>query len=423
MAWVKPMRDAPLHVALAGVAGHGASHARRFLELQAAGAVRVVAFAEPAPERRPEVAQALREAGATHHRDPREIPADAGVEAVVIATPIHLHHPMTLEALRRGWHVLLEKPAAPTPQELSEMIQAQRRAARIVAVNFQHVARPGFRQLLALLRRGTIGPVRRVIGRGLWLRDERYYARSWAGRLRVDGRWVLDGTLMNPFAHLVNQALIAASPDLDRPAEPHSVAAELYHANPIESEDTACARVLTRDGVEILVYTTLAFAGQRVPALEVQGAEGVAWWDYNDRVTWEDRRGRRYEVPIPAPGPDVADNFVAAVRGAPVALYSPLSHSSSQVRVAAGAFLSSWPPAPIPEKWRKQVRTAQGTLAWTVPDIEAWIDRAADRGLLFSEVGVPWARPGATVGPERLEHFDPPDGTEGLDGAARHRDG
>lgn len=408
MERVKPMREGSLRVALAGVAGHGAAHARRFLQMQAAGSVRVVAFAEPAPERRPEVVRELSDAGAIRYDDLSHVPDGAGVEAVVIATPIHLHHPMTLHALARGWHVLLEKPAAPTPQELAEMLAARRRSGRIVAVNFQHTARPGFRQLLALVRLGAIGPVQRVIGRGLWLRDEVYYARSWAGRLRVDGRWVLDGTLMNPFAHLVNQALIVASPDLDRPAAPVAVTAELYHANPIESEDTACARILTREGVEILIYTTLTFAGQRLPSLEVQGSEGTARWDYQDRVTLVGRHGESRPLPTPPAGPDVADNFVAAVRGEPVALYSPLSHSVSHVLVAAGAFLSCWPPSPIPGALRERVRTPQGTLAWAVPEIDRWIDVASCRHALFSEAGVPWARAGVTVGLERFQSFVPP---------------
>ncbi len=398
------MPDPPLSVALVGVGGHGASHARRFLQLQAQGLVRVAAFAEPAPERRPAVISALQDAGAAHYADMGAFPD--GIEAVVIATPIHLHHPMTLAALARGWHVLLEKPAAATIQEWREMVAAERRAARLVAVNFQHTARPGFRGLLGLIRAGRLGRVRRVVGWGLWQRDEVYYRRAWAGRLRVDGRWVLDGTLMNPFAHLVNQALLLASAVPEEPAMPVAVTAELYHANPIESEDTACARIVTGDGVEVLIFTTLAYPGETPPALQIEG-DASAIWDYDDRVVVLEAGGGEVALASPPAGPDIVENFLAAVRGNPVPLYSPLAHSEAHLTAVNGAFLSAWKPVPIPAHFVRQMHTAEGSLGWMIPEIAEHIARARREHRLFSELGVPWARPGKRIDVTNMSEFAP----------------
>ncbi|MFZ5826578.1 MAG: Gfo/Idh/MocA family protein [Bacillota bacterium] len=398
----------PISVALVGVTGYGSNHARRFLELQAQGAVRLTAFVEPAPERNQGIVNQLREAGARHYPDLAGLPSTEPVEAAVIATPIHLHRTHCLAALSRGWHVFVEKPAAATIQDLHEMVAASRRAARIVAVNFQRTAKPGFRTLLGLLRAGRIGTVRSVTGWGIWQRDDVYYSRSrWVGRLRVGDHWVLDGTVMNSLAHLINNALIAASSDLGRPAPAARVTAELYHANPIEAEDTACLRITTAEGKDVLIFTTLAGPDGMVPGLRVTGTAGMAEWDFADRLRIAGPDGTWVEIPAPAPGPDHAENFLAAVRGEPVALYSPLADSIPHLTVANGAFLSAWPPAAVPEAHKRQEPTGQSTLAWQIPGIAEWIGRAVDEAKLFSELGVPWASAGRPVDLRSLHEFAP----------------
>lgn len=158
------------------------------------------------------------------------------------------------------------------------------------------------------------------------------------------------------------------------------------------------------------IYTTLTYPGQHLPGIRVEGDAGVAVWDYEDRVTLLGPGGAQQVLPPPPPGPDVVDNFLAAVRGEPVPLYSPLADSTAHLAVANGAFLSSWPPAPIPAAYREQVTTPQGTRAWTVPGIDDIIRQAMAQGRLFSEVGVPWARSGRAVDVSTLAVFAPPRG-------------
>ncbi len=91
-----------------------------------------------------------------------------------------------------------------------------------------------------------------------WPRFDTYYNRTeWAGKLHVNGQWVLDGTINNPLAHMLSDELYLASMKPRAMAEPVSVKAELYHGNDIESEDTSSLRIITDKGVEILFNASL----------------------------------------------------------------------------------------------------------------------------------------------------------------------
>jgi UDP-N-acetylglucosamine 3-dehydrogenase len=68
------------------------------------------------------------------------------MDAVIIATPNYLHCPMTLAALKAGKHVLVEKPMATTRQEAQAMLEAARKAGRLLMVGQnQRLMRPHVR--------------------------------------------------------------------------------------------------------------------------------------------------------------------------------------------------------------------------------------------------------------------------------------
>lgn len=61
------------------------------------------------------------------------------VDAAIIATPTETHRDVALEALALGWHVLVEKPFAPTVKEAADLVAAAEDADKIMAVG--HVER------------------------------------------------------------------------------------------------------------------------------------------------------------------------------------------------------------------------------------------------------------------------------------------
>lgn len=82
---------------------------------------------------------------------------DQRVDAVVIAVPPRFHRDLTLEALAAGKHVLVEKPAFVSMAEYETVLEARRRAERIVMVGENDHYKPLAVYLRRLLAEETIG--------------------------------------------------------------------------------------------------------------------------------------------------------------------------------------------------------------------------------------------------------------------------
>jgi UDP-N-acetylglucosamine 3-dehydrogenase len=82
---------------------------------------------------------------------------DATVDAVDICVPNDLHREFAVRALAAGKHVLCEKPIALTLEDADAMIDAARRADRILMIG--HVLRfwPEYREAKAALDAGAVG--------------------------------------------------------------------------------------------------------------------------------------------------------------------------------------------------------------------------------------------------------------------------
>ncbi len=78
-------------------------------------------------------------------------------DAIIITTPDDLHYGPCMKALEMGYHVLLEKPIAPTERECRDILAMAQKSKRIVAVC--HVLRyaPYFIKLRELIQNGSIG--------------------------------------------------------------------------------------------------------------------------------------------------------------------------------------------------------------------------------------------------------------------------
>jgi predicted dehydrogenase len=124
--------QSPLRVGVVGVGVMGSNHARVFADL---AGVRLVGVADPDRKPRDMVAGAL---ACAAFPDVRELLAE-GVDAVTIAAPTHLHQELALFCIKRGVHVLVEKPIAPSVAEGRTIIAAARHAG--VSLMVGHVER------------------------------------------------------------------------------------------------------------------------------------------------------------------------------------------------------------------------------------------------------------------------------------------
>lgn len=86
-----------------------------------------------------------------------EILRDPDVEGVALATPAEEHAPMAIAALEAGKDVFVEKPMALTPESGDTILEASRRAKRLVMVGHLLLYHPAITAIQKLLASGELG--------------------------------------------------------------------------------------------------------------------------------------------------------------------------------------------------------------------------------------------------------------------------
>ncbi|MGO4432214.1 Gfo/Idh/MocA family protein [Paenarthrobacter sp. RAF9] len=93
-----------------------------------------------------------------------------GLDAVSVAVPTFLHAPIAIASLERGLHVLSEKPLARNAVEGQQMVDAARKAGRVLDVAFNHRRRGDIQALKEVIDAGTLG--RPYYAKASWLRRQ-----------------------------------------------------------------------------------------------------------------------------------------------------------------------------------------------------------------------------------------------------------
>jgi predicted dehydrogenase len=145
--------------------------------------LRLVAVAEPDPERRERLAQAHRIPPGRRFADPIEMLSALQVApACIIASPDRQHHRQALLALQSGYHVLAEKPMAATLADCIELTSAAQSAPG--GFHLAHVLRftPFFQAVHEIVSSGSLGEVVTV--------EHRENVRAWhMAHSYVRGNW------------------------------------------------------------------------------------------------------------------------------------------------------------------------------------------------------------------------------------------
>jgi predicted dehydrogenase len=84
---------------------------------------------------------------------------EAGVDGVVIATPSALHAEQSIRALQRGAAVFCQKPLGRNAGEVQAVIDAARRADRLLAVDLSYRFTQGMRRIRDLAAAGELGRI------------------------------------------------------------------------------------------------------------------------------------------------------------------------------------------------------------------------------------------------------------------------
>ena len=150
-----------LKVIIIGAGNRGTTYARHAFD--ACPELEIVAVADPNPVRRNHIKEKFGLPESACFEGWKDILAlDKFADAAIIATQDQMHFEPAMKAIELGYHLLLEKPAAPTPEECYKIADAANKKG--VSVIICHVLRftPFFTTLKRIIDEGRIGKVMNI---------------------------------------------------------------------------------------------------------------------------------------------------------------------------------------------------------------------------------------------------------------------
>jgi len=215
----------------------------------------IVAAVDPLPERRERAAAEL---ACETHASHKALLGRRDIDLVVNAAPSRHHVPITLELLNAGLHVLCEKPLASRVADVDRLVEAARRAGRVLAVFQQSRFSPAFRRMREVIASGLLGEIVQVN-----IAFSGFSRRYDWQTLRAE----MGGALLNTGPHPLDQALQlfgdATEPDVRcwmrlatalGDAEDHAIVVLSAPGRPIvQVEVSGCRRIV---GPTYTVYGT-----------------------------------------------------------------------------------------------------------------------------------------------------------------------
>ncbi|MFC9558058.1 Gfo/Idh/MocA family protein [Agromyces sp. NPDC056965] len=240
----------PIRLAIVGAGSRGAGYARRAASQGAA----ITAVVEPDASRRAAIVAELVGQEISFFGSWEELAAQTPrvADAAVVSTPDRFHVEPAVGLARAGYHLLLEKPMAPTEAETEQIVSAARSAGIMLAVC--HVMRysgytKALKRLLASGAIGEIASVEHLEPIGWW-----HFAHSY-----VRGNWAKEDTsapmLMAKSSHDIDWLSYV----IDRPVRKVSSFGNLLHFRPENKPVGAADRCL-----DCPLQQTCAYAATRI---------------------------------------------------------------------------------------------------------------------------------------------------------------
>jgi predicted dehydrogenase len=195
-------------------------------------------------------------------------------------------------------------------------------------------------------------------------------------------------------AHQLNNALYLASATPGECAQPARVRSELYRAHPIETEDTTCTEIVTREGAKIYFYTTLCSKHHfNHTAWRVTGTKASATFEGKqlqlsrgesvvETLTYSDKQLGSVE--------DMVENAALFLQGKVNSLFCAFEKTRPFVATVEAMFDSSQQVRAVPAGSVRRL-PIEDTTATEIVDIDELLQEAAVRRVLLSDLKVPWA--------------------------------
>lgn len=235
------------NVALVGCGNISANHLTALSKLEH---VKVVALCDIKPEK----AMARKEEfdlSCNIYSNYYEMLEKEKLDAVHVTTPHYLHAPMTLAALEHDIFVCLEKPMCISREEITELLQAEKKSRASVTVCFQ--TRYNKANVIAKKISEEDGIVSAYTSL-FWQRTNEYYSKSgWRGAYATEGGGVMINQAIHSIDHLISL--------LGKPIAVYATKANHKHKGVIEVEDTCEGMVEFEGGKFGNFFATNAFIG------------------------------------------------------------------------------------------------------------------------------------------------------------------
>ncbi|HOV38008.1 MAG TPA: Gfo/Idh/MocA family oxidoreductase [Spirochaetales bacterium] len=390
----------PITIALVGIGGYGENYVQRVLEEGQNLSLQLVGAIDPHPDSC-QFLSVLQNKQVPLFPSLEEFYKQQTADLVVISTPIQYHFSQSEYSLLHGSHVLCEKPLCATVRDALQLRKTRDTMGKQFAVGFQWAYDDAFIKLKEDVLAGRLGEPLRLRSLVLWPRDEKYFARPWAGKIKApDGTWILDSVANNAAAHFLHAMLHLLGDSMETSTFPAEVTAELYRANPIENYDTGTFRIVDQKNREILFFASHAIKNTYSPMFRFEFEEGTVvfndpWYPENSgNLLFYAQNGKTIEYGNPNHlSLKKLDWVVQSLQGIvriPCSIESALSHT---LCIEAGQksvpVIQDFPPELVRVEKEQKLRWIEG--------LEETLFRCFDSGKLPKEAGAPWAREGKTV--------------------------
>jgi predicted dehydrogenase len=232
-------------------------------------ACEVVAFADPSEEVRARTQAAVPQAAAVATLE--EL-LRQDLDGVVIATPSALHAQQAMAALERGLAVFCQKPLARTAAENAAIVEAARKADRLLACDLSYRHTEAMRRIRNCVVEGELGNVHAA---DLVFHNAYGPDKSWARDPALSG----GGCAIDLGIHLVDLALWTLGfPQVERVTSRLYAQGELLPANSARVEDYAVAQLELAGGCTVRIACSWNVSTGRDAVIEAHfhGSKGGA---------------------------------------------------------------------------------------------------------------------------------------------------
>lgn len=293
-----------LKIAVVGIGNISQAHIQSYLTF--ADRCQIVAFVDIYPEKCEKRIRELGLEGVAVYDSHRALFGKT-IDLVSICTPPDTHAEIAIDCLSHGFHVLVEKPMAPSLEDCDAMIAAAESSGKILSSVAQNRFRQPIMNLKKVLEAELSGRILHAQIDSFWWRAAHYYDLWWRGRWETEG----GGCTLNHAVHHID--MLAWMMGL-----PQSVSAMLTNAaHPnAEVEDLSVAALLYEGGALAQVTSSVVHHGEEQSVIfQTERARISAPW----KVVAH--RAAANAFPLPENDVDLEQRLTALYESQPELLY------------------------------------------------------------------------------------------------------